>query len=302
MPTRPREFNPTPSGGIPIRNHPAMGDEVVVRPIGRVESSLTDRAAAPKQGFEGAPEAWLVFDADAVEGLEGIEPGDELIVLTWLDRADRDVLRVHPRDDAANPLRGVFGTRSADRPNPIGLHEVRVVSIADGRLLVSDLEALDGTPIVDLKPVIGRGGRPSGGGLLATGAVATRLPAQDLDRARRFYSEKLGLEPAEERPGGLRYLCCSSEFVLFQSSGAPSGTHTQMGWDVEDLDAVVGKLRDRGVTFEEYDLPGMTKVDGIVEVEGNYPSKGGVGERAVWFRDSEGNLIGIGQRLRSPGD
>ena len=128
--------------------------------------------------------------------------------------------------------------------------------------------------------------------------VATRLPAQDLERARRFYAEKLGLEPVEERPGGLRYRCASGEFVLFQSAGAPSGDHTQMALEVDDLEATMRGLRARGVVFEEFDLPGLTSVDGVVEVEGNYPSKGGVGERAVWFRDSEGNLLGIGQPIR----
>src|ERR687894_3117915 len=100
-----------------------------LRLIARVESSLTDPAAAPKQGAEGAPDAWLVFSPDVLPALEGIEPGDRVLVLTWLDRADRDVLRVHPRDDPSRPLTGVFSTRWADRPNPIGLHRVRIVSI-----------------------------------------------------------------------------------------------------------------------------------------------------------------------------
>jgi tRNA-Thr(GGU) m(6)t(6)A37 methyltransferase TsaA len=120
-----------------------------VRRIGVVESPLTDTASVPKQGHEGAPEAWLVFDADVLEGLRDIRPGDQVIVLTWLD-----VLRVHPRDDVANPEQGVFSTRSADRPNPIGLHPVEVVSIDGPRLRVRNLEALDGTPIVDVKPVL----------------------------------------------------------------------------------------------------------------------------------------------------
>jgi catechol 2,3-dioxygenase-like lactoylglutathione lyase family enzyme len=127
--------------------------------------------------------------------------------------------------------------------------------------------------------------------------VATRLPAQDLQRARAFYAEKLGLEPVEERPGGLRYRCGSTYFVIFQSTGAPSGAHTQMGWEVDDIEAVVGELRSRGVVFEEVDVPGLRTVNGIADVEGNYPSKG-VGERGAWFRDSEGNLIGIGQPVR----
>ena len=125
-----------------------------VRPIGVVESSLTDRADAPRQGHEGAPDAWLAIDPAVAAALDGIRPGDRVIVLTWLDRADRTVLRVHPRDDPTNPERGVFSTRSADRPNPIGLHQVRVVAIEGNRLRVEDLEALDGTPIVDVKPVI----------------------------------------------------------------------------------------------------------------------------------------------------
>ena len=133
---------------------------------------------------------------------------------------------------------------------------------------------------------------------LERAAVATRLPAQDLERARRFYADKLGLEPVEERPGGLRYRCASGEFVLFQSAGAPSGDHTQMALEVDDLEATMRGLRERGVVFEEFDLPGLTTVDGVVEVQGNYPSKGGVGERAVWLRDSEGNLLGIGQPTR----
>jgi tRNA-Thr(GGU) m(6)t(6)A37 methyltransferase TsaA len=122
--------------------------------IGTVESPLADRASAPKQGDEGAPEAWLVFDARVAEGLDGIAAGDELLVLTWLDRASRDVLRVHPRGNPANREQGVFTTRSPDRPNPIGLHRVHVVSIDGTRVRVRDLEALHGTPIVDVKPVL----------------------------------------------------------------------------------------------------------------------------------------------------
>ena len=124
--------------------------------IGTVESPLTDLASAPKQGHEGAPDAWLVIEPAFIEGLEGVRAGDRVIVLTWLHRARRDVLRVHPRDDVSNPLQGVFNTRSSDRPNPIGLHEVEVVAIEGRRILVRDLEAVDGTPIVDIKPVLRR--------------------------------------------------------------------------------------------------------------------------------------------------
>src|SRR5207248_3445060 len=128
--------------------------------------------------------------------------------------------------------------------------------------------------------------------------VATRLPAQDLDRARRFYSEKLGLEPVEERAGGLRYQCGQGWFALFASSGRPSGAHTQMAFEVDDLDQTVRELRDRGVVFEQYDTPGLRTVDGIATVDGNYPSTEAIGERAAWFRDTEGNLLAIGQPLR----
>jgi catechol 2,3-dioxygenase-like lactoylglutathione lyase family enzyme len=133
--------------------------------------------------------------------------------------------------------------------------------------------------------------------MLSDAKVATRLPAQDLRRARAFYSEKLGLEPVEERPGGLRYLCGEGEFALFESAGKPTGAHTQVAFEVEDMDVTVSELRDRGVVFEEYDLPGLRTASGIAEIEGNYPSKG-TGERGAWFRDSEGNMIGIGQPTR----
>jgi tRNA-Thr(GGU) m(6)t(6)A37 methyltransferase TsaA len=128
--------------------------EFKFRPVGRVESPLTDRAEAPKQGSEGAPEAWLVFEAEFGDAVLGIEVGDEVIVLTWLDRGRRDVLRARPRDDPANPIQGVFNTRSPDRPNPIGLHPVEVLEVDGLRVRVTNMEALDGTPILDLKPVI----------------------------------------------------------------------------------------------------------------------------------------------------
>jgi tRNA-Thr(GGU) m(6)t(6)A37 methyltransferase TsaA len=125
-----------------------------ITPIGTVESPLIDPASAPKQGDEGAPDAWLAFEAAVLEGLEGIRAGDEVIVLTWLDRARRDVLRVHPRGDASRPQQGVFSTRSPSRPNPIGLHRVKIESIEGDRVRVRNLEAVDGTPIVDVKPVL----------------------------------------------------------------------------------------------------------------------------------------------------
>jgi tRNA-Thr(GGU) m(6)t(6)A37 methyltransferase TsaA len=133
-----------------------MGDDLVLRTIGRVESPLTDRETAPKQGFEGAPEAWIVFEPEVATALRDITAGDHLMVLTWFDRADREILEVHPRSDPNVPLTGVFSTRSPDRPNPIGLHPVVVLEVSDAglRLRVSDLEALDGTPVVDVKAVL----------------------------------------------------------------------------------------------------------------------------------------------------
>jgi tRNA-Thr(GGU) m(6)t(6)A37 methyltransferase TsaA len=128
-----------------------------IRPIGYVESSLIDRETAPKQGSEGAPDAWLVFDPDMAEGIRDLAVGAEVYVLTWLHRAQRDVLVVHPRDDPRNPETGVFSTRSADRPNPVGLHRVGIAAIHGPRVLVRDLEAFDGTPIVDVKPVLANG-------------------------------------------------------------------------------------------------------------------------------------------------
>jgi len=125
----------------------------VVTPIGYVESPLVDRADAPKQG-EGAPDAWLDIAPEYAEGLQDLRVGDDVVLLTWLDRADRTVLTTRPRDDPANPLTGVFSTRSPDRPNPIGLHQVRVLGRDGTRVRVGPLEALDGTPVVDLKPVL----------------------------------------------------------------------------------------------------------------------------------------------------
>ena len=128
------------------------GFEVV--PIGWVESPLTERAQAPRQGDEGAPDAWLVFEPAVADGLRDIAPGDEVLVLTWLDRAARDVLVTRPRDDPARPPTGVFSTRSPDRPNPVGLHRVEVVATEGLRILVRPLEALDKTPVIDVKPVL----------------------------------------------------------------------------------------------------------------------------------------------------
>jgi tRNA-Thr(GGU) m(6)t(6)A37 methyltransferase TsaA len=127
----------------------------LLRPIGRVRSSLKRATDAPKQGFEGAPDARLEIEPQFLRGLEALQPGEDIIVLTWLHQAERDVLAVHPRDDLTRPLTGVFATRSADRPNPIGLHRVKLLKIEKGGVLeVRGLEAIDGTPVVDLKPVL----------------------------------------------------------------------------------------------------------------------------------------------------
>jgi catechol 2,3-dioxygenase-like lactoylglutathione lyase family enzyme len=131
-------------------------------------------------------------------------------------------------------------------------------------------------------------------GPLTSAHVVVKLPAQDLDRARRFYRDRLGLEPVEERQGGLRYVCGTTEFHVFLSSGAASGASTQLGFEVEDLDTVVADLRSRGLEFERFDIAHFEVQDDIVVVPDNYPSKGS-GERGAFFRDSEGNLLALGQ-------
>jgi tRNA-Thr(GGU) m(6)t(6)A37 methyltransferase TsaA len=132
----------------------APGSSYELEPIGRVQSTLTDRALAPNQGDEGAPDAWLVFEERVAEGLRDLRPGSQVLLLTWLHRADRGVLSTRPRGDPAIREHGVFSTRSPDRPNPIGLHRVEIISIDGTRIHVRNLEALDRTPILDLKPVL----------------------------------------------------------------------------------------------------------------------------------------------------
>jgi tRNA-Thr(GGU) m(6)t(6)A37 methyltransferase TsaA len=125
-----------------------------LRPIGAIQSTLKTRAEAPKQGMEGAPDAWLEVNSVAAQALDGLAAGDDIIVITWLHRARRDVLKVHPRSDRRRPLTGVFATRSPDRPNPLGLHRVTVRQVAGTRLQIGPIEAIDGTPVIDIKPVL----------------------------------------------------------------------------------------------------------------------------------------------------
>jgi tRNA-Thr(GGU) m(6)t(6)A37 methyltransferase TsaA len=128
--------------------------DYTLRPIGHVASSLTDRSAAPRQPDEGAPDAWLILDEDYLPALDGLTPGTDVLLLTWLDRADRTTLTVRPRGDAGRPLTGVFATRAPDRPNPIGLHTVHLLTVTGPRLHVRNLEAIDGTPLLDIKPLL----------------------------------------------------------------------------------------------------------------------------------------------------
>ena len=138
--------------------HPAgPSPAMTLTPVGCVESPLAERAQAPRQGDEGAPPAWLVFEPRLAEAVRDLRAGDHIIVLTWLDRARRDVLTTHPRDDPAAPLRGIFSTRSPDRPNPIGLHRVQILAVEGLRIFVGGLEALDRTPVLDVKPVLDPG-------------------------------------------------------------------------------------------------------------------------------------------------
>lgn len=130
------------------------GKRAELRPIGLIRSSIRQRSEAPKQGSEGAPDAWLEVNPLVAEGLDGLAVGDEIIVVTWLHQARRDVLKVHPRSDRSKPLTGVFATRSPDRPNPVGLHPVTVREVDKDRLRIGPIEAIDGTPVVDIKPVL----------------------------------------------------------------------------------------------------------------------------------------------------
>jgi tRNA-Thr(GGU) m(6)t(6)A37 methyltransferase TsaA len=200
-----------------------------IRPVGYVESPLTDRESAPKQGFEGAPDAWLVFDPEVAHALRDLAVGADALVLTWLHRARRDVLAVHPRDDPRNPETGVFSTRSQDRPNPIGLHRVKVAAIDGLRVLVRDLEAFDGTPIVDVKPVL-RGEE--------AGAAMTPAPPRTAQRRKRDALDLLERDidawVASADPGDgtpylvpLSFLWDGEHILLATPSSSPTGRNLQ---------------------------------------------------------------------------
>ena len=166
-----------------------------VTAIGKVESPLTQPESAPRQPDEGAPAAWLVFEPEVLEGLQSIRPGDELVLVTWLDRARRDVLTVHPRGDRARKQEGVFSTRSSDRPNPIGLHDVVITAVDGRRLQVRHLEALNGTPIVDVKPVLSRDLRQTVSQLTPSSA----LDSSGLDSPRVVHLRAVRRSPAPSR-------------------------------------------------------------------------------------------------------
>jgi tRNA-Thr(GGU) m(6)t(6)A37 methyltransferase TsaA len=133
--------------------------DFVLRPIGWIESPVSDPSAASRQGDEGAPDCWLAFEPDIREALDGLRPGDDIVVITWLHLADRSVLRVHPRGDINRPMRGVFATRSQHRPNPLGIHTVTILDVEGTRIHVKGLEAIDGTPIIDVKSALEPRGR-----------------------------------------------------------------------------------------------------------------------------------------------
>jgi tRNA-Thr(GGU) m(6)t(6)A37 methyltransferase TsaA len=149
-----RPWRATPRTCLTHQGADVKATHYELRPIGHVESPLVDPETAPKQGFEGSPDAWLVFNVDVTRAIRDLAIGAEVFVLTWLHQARCDVLAVHPRGDPRNPETGVFSTRSQDRPNPIGLHRVQITAIDGPRVLVRDFEAVDGTPIVDVKPVL----------------------------------------------------------------------------------------------------------------------------------------------------
>jgi catechol 2,3-dioxygenase-like lactoylglutathione lyase family enzyme len=189
---------------------------------------------------------------------------------------------------------------AAKHLDEMGAPWVSTVEYRDAGLWFGTVEDPDGNyvQLIQTTPdywVLKRHRAGASSGPLAGASVNVRLPAQDLDRARAFYSEKLGLDPIDERPGGLLYTVGGQEFVIFASTGKASGDHTQMGFQVPDLESAVAELRARGLEFEEFEFGGFDVKDGIVTVPGYYSSKPPTGERAIWFRDSEGNLLGLGE-------
>ena len=227
----------------------------------------------------------------------------------FLDYRTLGVL-VDLRDDvaprAAEPARLILNYHVTDihsvaaRLEKMGAPWVAAVEYRDAGLWFGTVEDPDGNYVQFIETTpdywvqkLARAGAATGP--LTGASLAVRLPAQDLERARRFYADKLGLEPVDEREGGLLYEAGGQEFAVFASSGRASGDHTQLGFVVPDLDVTVRALRDRGVTFEEYDFGDLPVTDGVVEFDGYYPSRGAVGERTVWFHDSECNLLAISQ-------
>jgi tRNA-Thr(GGU) m(6)t(6)A37 methyltransferase TsaA len=254
-----------------------------LHPIGRVESSLVDRDEAPKQK-EGAPSAWLVFDASVASGLRDLHAGDDVVILTWLDRADREQLVVHPQDDVANPLTGVFSTRSADRPNPIGLHEARVLEVDGARIRVDQLEALDGTPIVDLKPVLAP--RRAGEAHATAGApwadVVRDAPALATFGAGRLAAAPCylatGLASGAPRVHPVTPVVADDALFVFMEPTSPKGRDLrERGWfalhsGVPDNSGTGGEftVRGRGVAVDDDDRRAHAKRAASYDVEDRY--------------------------------
>jgi catechol 2,3-dioxygenase-like lactoylglutathione lyase family enzyme len=191
---------------------------------------------------------------------------------------------------------------AATRLDEMGAPWVSPLEYRDAGLWFGTVEDPDGNyvQLIQTTPdywVLKRQRAGASSGPLSGASVNVRLPAQDLDRARAFYSEKLGLDPIDERPGGLLYTCGGQEFVIFASAGKASGDHTQMGFQVPDLESAVAELRARGLEFEHFEFGDFEVEDGIVTIPGYYSSKPPTGERAIWFRDSEGNLLGLGEHI-----
>lgn len=231
-------------------------------------------------------------DADGFLGFGsiGVLPDKRDDVATTAVEPGRVVLNHHVPDIGA----------AARRLDEMGATWISPVGYRDAGLWFGTVEDPDGNyvQLIETTPeywVRKRQRAGSATGPLDGASLAVRLPAQDLDRARTFYAERLGLEPIDEREGALLYSCGGQEFAVFASTGAAAGNHTQLGFMVVNLDDVVAGLRGRGVVFEEFDFGDFPVTDGIVEIAGYYPSKAPTGERAIWFRDSEGNLLAVGE-------